>query len=156
MLRERSRLKVSTHSIFLVLITIAACSDVLTRKIPNALNFTLLLSGVFVAILGWANLAWDDAMLGVLVALGVLLLPFALRVYQGGDVKLCMGMGAWLGVNNILWTIGLGIVGGGLLALLIKFCARKTSTSQRELTVPMAVSFSLSGGVVYLWGTPPW
>ena len=146
----------SINSVFLALVTIAACSDLWTRRVPNPLNFTLLLSGVFAAALGWLAVGWDDSILGVLVAFAILLLPFAMRVYQGGDVKLCMGMGAWLGVDGVLWAIGLGIVGGGVLALLVKLSAWKRRDDSTELTVPMAVSFSLSGATVYLWGAPPW
>ena len=71
-------------------------------------------------------------------------------------MKLCMGMGAWLGVDGVLWTIGLGIVGGGVLALFVKLSAWKRRDDSTKLTVPMAVSFSLSGASVYLWGAPPW
>jgi Flp pilus assembly protein protease CpaA len=147
------KLIVNIHSVFFALIMTAACFDVLTRKIPNPLNFTLLLSGVFASTLGWVSVEWADSLLGVFTAFGVLLLPFALRVYQGGDVKLCMGMGAWLGVKGMLWAIGLGVIGGGVLALLIRWKARGPS---HKLTVPMAVSFALSGYVVYQWGAPPW
>ena len=146
----------SINSAFLTLIIVAACSDLWTRRVPNALNFTLLLSGVFAATLGWLAVGWDESILGVLVAFAMLLLPFAMRVYQGGDVKLCMGMGAWLGVDGVLWTVGLGIVGGGVLALFVKLSAWKRQDHSEELTVPMAVSFSLSGATVYLWGAPPW
>jgi len=62
-------------------------------------------------------------------------------------------MAAWLGVKGGLWTIGLGVVGGGVLALFIKVKAQKT---RQQLTVPMALSFSISGYVVYFWGAPPW
>lgn len=146
----------SIDGLFLSLITIAACSDLLTRRIPNALNFTLLIAGVLASVLGMTHISWVDSCLGVIVALGVLFVPFALRVYQGGDVKLCMGMGAWLGVKGVLWAIGLGVVGGGVLALFIQCSAKMTRRTSRSLTVPMAVSFSIAGGVVAHLGAPPY
>ena len=146
----------SIDGLFLSLITIAACSDLLTRRIPNALNFILLFAGVLASTLGVTHTSWTESCLGIIVALGVLFVPFALRVYQGGDVKLCMGMGAWLGVKGVLWTIGLGVVGGGVLALFMQGSAKVMRRPTRSLTVPMAVSFSVAGGVVATLGAPPW
>ena len=143
------------YSVFVILIILAAGSDIITRKIPNPLNFTLLVSGVVASLAGWLeSITWSESLFGVLASFAVLLLPFALRIYQGGDVKLCMGMGAWLGVKGALWTIGLGVVGGGILGLCIKIKAQ--TKSRQELTVPMAVSFALSGYIVCFFGAPPW
>ena len=141
------------RSLFLILITTAAISDLLTRRIPNPLSFTLLASGMVVSVLGWVSVTWIDSVLGVFTAFGILLLPFALRVYQGGDVKLCMGMGAWLGSEATVWLIALGAVGGGVLAILMKFSSRHKS---KRLTIPMAVSFACAGYMVHVWGVPPW
>ena len=146
----------SAEIIFLTLVLVAACSDLLTRKIPNPINFTLIISGIIAGIIGASQMTWSGSLLGVVTALAVLIVPFSLRVYQGGDVKLCMGIGAWLGVYGALWTIGLGAVGGGILALLMKLTAQRLGSNSRALTVPMAVSFSIAGVAVQQLGAPPW
>ena len=83
--------------------------------------------------------------------LAVLLLPFALNVYRGGDVKLGMGMSACLGLKQGLWVIGLGVVSGGLLGLVILMPNRGSS---KKRTVPMAVCFAGAGIWIQRFGIP--
>lgn len=145
----------SVTGLMSILVILAAVSDIQSRRIPNALNFVILLSGIAVASMGWSELDVGalSSLLGALSALAILLMPFALDVYRGGDVKLCIGMGAWLGVKGVLWAIGLGVVGGGLLGLIMLGARGKEAKGQ---TVPMAVCFSLSGIWVAVRGAPPW
>ena len=160
---------IPVSSIFIGLVALAALSDIAQRRIPNALNFTLLLSGLVFAGMGWSQSALGPiglsrALAGVGVALAVLIFPFAWRVYQGGDVKLCMGMGAWLGVSGVLWAIGLGVIAGGvfgLMTLLNQKLLNRFDPVRREKrtplpTIPMAVCFSAAGVWVYLSGASPW
>lgn len=159
--------------LFTTLVTLAALSDIKSRKVPNKINFTLLLSGVSSSIVGEAlpagiPLSVGYSLGGALVALLVLLYPFALNVYQGGDVKLCIGMGAWLGIEGVLWTIALGVIGGGVLGSLIlaqkyfrsRFindigASERAQDSVESTTIPMAVSFAAFGVIVYSLGAPP-
>ena len=100
-------------SVYVGLVILAAVLDVSFRKIPNYINFTLLILGVLNAIIKSGVYEGFSSLLAVGTTLLVLLLPFALGVYRGGDVKLCMGMSAWLGIEKCLWVVGLGILGGG-------------------------------------------
>jgi Flp pilus assembly protein protease CpaA len=138
-------------SIFVGLVMLAAVFDVSWRKIPNFFNFSILGSGLLINAIafGWEGL-WTS-MLAVVITLAVLLFPFALNVYRGGDVKLCMGMSAWLGIKQGLWVIGLGIIGGGCLGFLILLLNQK---SKKKNTVPMAVCFAGAGLWIQRFGIP--
>ena len=95
---------------------IAAGSDVLTRRVSNRLNLTILVLG-----LGWRAAEagfWSVALglAGAAVGLGMLIVPFAVRWIGAGDVKLLAALGAWLGPVATLHAGLFGLAGGGLLA----------------------------------------
>ena len=77
---------------------LAALTDVRARRIPNALTFPMLVSG-----LAWA--AWTSGLSGFAVSLAgaaLLGLPYVGLFLFGrggaGDAKLMCGLGAWFGV----------------------------------------------------------
>ena len=140
-----------TSIIFVGLVTLAAVLDINTRRIPNAINFSILGTGVFVNTLNFGFSGLYYSLLAVAISIAVLLLPFALNVYRGGDVKLCMGMSAWLGLKQGLWVIGLGIVGGGVLGGLMLILSKR---NRKKLTVPMAVCFAGAGIWIQRFGIP--
>ena len=142
----------SIESVFILLVILAAILDILWRKIPNPVNFSLLLSGFFCALLGWGQISVLESISSVCVSLGALLIPFALNIYRGGDVKLCLGMSAWLGIEGGLWVIALGVVGGGILGGIMLLFRRKGS----KKSIPMAVCFSAAGLWIQRFGPPSW
>ena len=137
--------------IFVGLVIFAAVLDISVRRIPNALNFSILGTGLFINTLNFGFSGLYYSLLAVAISLAVLLLPFALNVYRGGDVKLCMGMSAWLGLKQGLWVIGLGIVGGGILGGLMLIISKR---NRKKLTVPMAVCFAGAGIWIQRFGIP--
>jgi prepilin peptidase CpaA len=97
----------------------AAAFDVAVRRVPNWLNVSILVAGLAVrgAIGGPEAVGWGA--IGVLVGLAIGLVPFALRIVGGGDVKLVAAAGAWLGPVGVVQMIVVGAAGGGVLALII-------------------------------------
>ena len=92
------------HTILWLLVGLAAAWDLSQRRIPNKLILIGLLGGIALQtqIGGLAGLG--HALLGAATGLGLLIVPFALRVMGGGDVKLTMVCGAflsWLGAVEI-------------------------------------------------------
>lgn len=159
------------HGLFLAGIIIAAGWDVAARRVPNPVNLIYGLAGLGCAFaLGeWAGLA--DAGLGVLVGFAIILIPFALRLYRGGDAKLVIALGAWLGPVDILWAFGLGVVLGGVGGVLMLIgdpqtrkqvsasvkAAALTKTAPvvserpRRQHVPMAVAFGVGAIITRFW-----
>ncbi len=142
------------------LIVVSDC-DLLLRKVPNLLNAAIALVGCSAQLYVQGAAGLQTAGLGLAVGLGLVIVPFALRLYRGGDAKLVMALGVWLGAEATLWMFLLGMVLGGLLAaasLLVRRRASKALTSkgafaesvalhQKTQTVPMAVAFSLGAAV---------
>jgi len=107
------------NSILIVVLVVCAVTDLIYRKIYNAVLLpALLFALVYNAYQGgWAGLG--QSMLGLLVGLLILILPFAKGGMGAGDVKLLGVIGAFKGATFVLYTaIGMGLA-GGLIALVI-------------------------------------
>lgn len=102
-------------SSFLFLICI---SDTLFSKIPNLLNFTLLLFafGYHTYQSGIAGL--QSTFLGLLTGLILFLLPFLMGGMGAGDVKALAALGALLGPGAIFQVFLYTGLWGGLMGLL--------------------------------------
>ena len=140
--------------------------DLRTRRVPNSVNASLALSGVLAQIcLPSAPGLWS-AVSGALLAAVLLLVPFRLGVYRGGDVKLMMAAGVWVGAATAPWMVLLGVAFGGIVALgllLARPAVRSMIYSDgvppperpNAAHVPMALAFG-AGAVVAIWVSPPW
>jgi prepilin peptidase CpaA len=132
-------------------LALAAASDVRAHRIPNALTFPALLLGALLAGLGASGLALGASLLGVGVAFGLLVLPYAIGALGAGDVKAAMALGALIGAGPVVgalsWAFGLG----GLLALAL-LAARG---GLRDLLERWSRSLVLSLGARRLYYLPP-
>lgn len=102
---------------FLVVLVAAAAWDLRQSRIPNRLILAALAMGVlfgFVQEPGWAG-----AVTGAALALMVSLPLFAAGAIGGGDGKLLMVVGAFLGpIGFISAALYAGVLGGVLVALV--------------------------------------
>lgn len=105
-------------TLFVALLLGAAYSDLRTRRIPNALTFPGLLLGLGCAMLP-TGITLTAAVLGVAAAMLFSLPLFALRALGGGDGKLLMAVGAFMGPQGFMTALLLTILAGGLLALYV-------------------------------------
>jgi len=138
----------------------AAVFDVLIRRIPNALTYTLLSVGLIFAYSG-------NGLEAASVAISIVTLPaliaFSLGVLGGGDVKLLAAMGSWLDPAAAVWllllTVCLAAIVGVLLVLYRRFSdhgpflndssastLRAATESTIPLGLPMAMAFFLVAG----------
>jgi prepilin peptidase CpaA len=152
----------------------AALVDVRTRRIPNVLTATaLLVALVLRAFLGGPALL--DGVLGAGAAFVVLLPLFAMGGVGGGDAKLLIAVGAFLGLKvffiallatavvggimAILYSIRRGVIlplllnTGGLMKFMLTFGRageRPTRESTAVLSVPYGVAIA-AGTLFALW-----
>jgi prepilin peptidase CpaA len=99
------------------LLAVAAVIDWRTRRIPNWLTFTLVLSGLAQSVMPQALVSPGDALLGALAGFALMFPMYALRAVGGGDVKLIAGIGAWLGPHGALVVFAVEAVVGMVMAL---------------------------------------
>lgn len=135
----------AVDAVLAVLVGLATVWDLSQRRIPNPLIVVGLLLGaaLHTQASGFAGLGLS--FLGAAVALAALIVPFAMRTVGGGDVKLLMVVGAFVGWRGALHVLILGTVAHGVVALawvgaraLRKQLGRPVSDDNR---VPHAVGF---------------
>ena len=108
-----------TLAIVLVLAAsvLAACTDVRTRRIPNALVIALFVSGLALnAIAGWRPAALDVAIVIAVLIAGTF--AFSLKLIGGGDVKLLAAAAGTLGLPAAGTFILATLLSGGVIAVI--------------------------------------
>jgi len=134
-------------TLFFVGVSAAAVSDIRSRRVTNRLNVTLLLAGLAWRASMLDATAFAMGLVGVVVGLAMLFVPFAARWVGAGDVKLLAACGAWLGPYGAFLAGLFGLLGGGLLAFALacsagamvrRDVARNIGASILTLTSPIA------------------
>ena len=106
---------------FAMIMVLSAATDLRTRRIPNGLT----VAGAAAAPVLWGLLEGPTAVLasilggGFGLAVGVPL--FALGALGGGDAKLLMVTGAFLGPTRLMIALIATGIAGGVLALVVAF-----------------------------------
>ncbi len=142
-------------AILWVLVGLAAIWDVAQRRIPNRLVLVGLLAGTGLAAWSGGFAGLGRSLLGAATALAILLLPFALRRLGGGDVKLAMLIGAFVGWKGAVHVILVGTVLHGLLSLALLVLLRGMPGIEAVLArvrqVPHALGYA-AATVLYTLG----
>jgi prepilin peptidase CpaA len=127
-----------------VVLIVAAIIDGVQLKVPNWLTFPFILSGwVFSALMfaqqgdpWWHGLGWS--LWGTMVGLALLLPAYAIGGMGAGDVKLLMGVGAWVHCTVTWHAFCVSAVVGALLALLLIVVRRGWSRHYRQFWMILA------------------
>ena len=125
----------------------AAWVDYAHRRVPNWLNAALAASGLLAqsVAFGWytagetgvrGGTAWG--LLGLLVGLGVLIVPWAMHGMGAGDVKLMAAIGCWLGPWLTLLSFAVGAILGGLLAVVMIYTSGRTVHALTNMQIILA------------------
>lgn len=157
--------------LFFVGVAAAAIWDLRARRVPNALNGALLAGGLAGRAITGGVEATLLGLAGAAAAIGLLLVPFAIRWLGGGDVKFAAGIGAWLGPTLLLPALLAGLAGGALVGAAMALFGgaalrREVATNlknaalslspptaprrERALLVPMAVPLGAAAVVTVL------
>ena len=167
-----------TTVVFVLTVGAAGILDFRTRRIPNRLTVgSLLLALVLNAVAGLGALS--DALMGAGLGLAVGVLLFAARALGGGDGKLLVAVGAYLGLGRLPGALLLiGILGGflglgeairrgvilpsvynavGMLRRWVTFRRGgeiRTLESPGAVTVPYGVAIAVGAIAWWVWGVP--
>ncbi|WP_377297746.1 prepilin peptidase [Rhizobium sp. SGZ-381] len=147
-------------------LALAAASDLLTMKIPNAIPLTLFLA--FFPVAGLAGLGGVAIGWSCLAALAVFCACFALfavNAMGGGDAKLLTAVALWYGFNISLfeYLVTVAFVGGALtlVILLIRSKADRLLSLGLRLPaslvtarkIPYGIAIAI-GGILTFGSTP--
>jgi prepilin peptidase CpaA len=107
-------------AVVLVAVLVAAGTDLWSFRIYNVLTFPLVLSGVLYHSATAGTSGFVECVLGAMIGVGPLLVPYFAGGMGAGDVKLMAGVGVWLGPwaalhVSIVSGLALGLVSAGLL-----------------------------------------
>ncbi|MBN1288948.1 MAG: prepilin peptidase [Actinobacteria bacterium] len=134
----------ATFVTLIVFCTAVVISDIRTRKVPNALNIIGFGAGIMVGLLKGGAFQLVNSILGALLGLGILLIPFLLKMVGGGDVKFLAAAGAITGWRLLCISFLAGAVMGGFLGftvIVINPHARKRAIIKlTALSTPLSLS----------------
>jgi len=103
-----------------LLLGIALCLDLRWHRIPNWVTVPACLTGISYHV--WSNgLAGGLAfsLQGLAAGLAILIIPFLMGGMGGGDVKLLVALGCWLGPAGVFNLFLYGALAGGIIALVM-------------------------------------
>lgn len=100
-----------------LLLAAAAWTDYRSRRIPNALTVAGLAAALVLRALVGPE-AVLDGLVGALLAFVLTLPLLMLGVMGGGDAKLLIAIGAFMGPRHFLWAGTLIAIIGGMMAVL--------------------------------------
>jgi prepilin peptidase CpaA len=111
-----------------IVLIVAAVIDGLQLRVPNWLTYPMIISGWIFSIGLYAvagepwyhGLGWS--LLGTLIGLACLLPAYSIGGMGAGDVKLMMGVGAWVHGETTWYAFCVTAVVGAVLAVLMTLC----------------------------------
>lgn len=112
-----------TTALFTAVLLTAAWTDLATRRVPNALTLPAIAAALALRLPLGADAA-VAGLLGVGLALAICLPFFAAGAMGGGDAKLLMAVGAFLGPRELVTALLLTAVAGGVMGLVSAARAR--------------------------------
>jgi len=116
-----------------LLVLLAMYSDFSWRKIPNCLTLPAIALGFFLNFLGnsWNGLIF--AFFGLLVGMGLLILPYLLGGMGGGDVKFMGALGALLGSYSVLNIFLYATLFGGAIAIVMAIANKSLTDTLKKV-----------------------
>ena len=117
----------------LLISVVAAVIDLRQHRIPNWLTYSGLLLGVAMrgVFLGWKGLL--SALLGCLLAGGVMLVFYMVRAMGAGDVKIMAAIGAWIGPREAVNVLLATAICGGVLAIAYAIYRKRMVSTLRNV-----------------------
>lgn len=114
-------MEISSFLIILLscILIIAATIDIRVRKIPNLLTFPAMIAGLLYHSVtnNWHGLVFSAE--GLVLGLGLFLIPYMMGGMGAGDAKLMGAIGAIIGPKGVLMAALFTAVAGGIYALVV-------------------------------------
>ncbi len=138
-----------TTLVLCIVMGTAIYTDIRERKIYNNLTLPLCVIGLFFGLTWGGFTGFYDHLLGLLIAGGAWFFFWNLGIMGGGDQKLMMAAGAWLGRDHAILLIFLVAFLGGLQSLVwiaAEIINNKNQRSKQEIFKKTKIPYSLAIG----------
>lgn len=137
--------------LFLTALLVITGIDLDHQVIPDEITVPGIAVG-FLSNLVAGGVPWLDSLLGIVIGGGIFFMIILLSRggMGGGDMKLGAMMGAFLGWKLGVLAVFMGVLSGGLVAVILLALGRKG----RKDAVPFGPFLALGGAVSLLWGEP--
>jgi prepilin peptidase CpaA len=135
--------------------------DLEYRIIPNAISIGFIILGYTVSFISGGNILLLQSILGSIIGLSILLIPYAKGGVGGGDVKLLAALGSLTTISFLMQTIFLGLLLASLLSLIALYKNKKLmavwnfligtltpihkNPKPSQLYIPLGACFSIVG-----------
>ncbi len=147
-----SGIAVLVVSALTVMVILAAWFDLRERRIPNALVFPAALIGLGLnATRGWDGL-WFAGQ-GLLIGLGLLLIPYLLQVMGAGDAKFLAAIGAFVGGTGVVRVLVLALLVYPVLAFGFLLQQRKFALTMKRFARLISKLFGVFIPALRLYAT---
>jgi prepilin peptidase CpaA len=137
-----------SNYLLFILLLICVITDLKERKIYNAVLFPFLLIALIMNSITGGFQGLTDAVFGVFIGLGILLIPFLLGGMGAGDVKLLAVIGGLKGVVFVLTASVFMALAGGIMAIVILVFRKGLKT---RLTKIIYFYLGFFNGVRFPW-----
>jgi len=114
---------------------VSAFIDMKTRRVPNPLTLGIAVTGLTLAVARWSHLTVTSAALGLVVGVGLMLLPYLFGAMGGGDLKLFAALGTFLGPSSTVRAFLFTLLAGGLLAVVVALQRRRFQATMLNAAV---------------------
>ena len=97
---------------------LAGVMDIWKFRVYNLLTIPLLVTGLLYHSVVAGMEGFTFSLCGAAFGLGILFVPYLLGGMGAGDVKLCGGVGAWLGLPITIYVIVAAVLAAGFYAVV--------------------------------------
>ncbi|MGP4064996.1 A24 family peptidase [Oceanobacillus sp. M65] len=112
------------HYLLFIFVIVAFIWDVRHQKIPNWLTLSGMLFGLVFHLINGAIEGFLFAITGLLAAGVICLILYGFKAVGAGDVKLFAAIGAFTGIEIVLYILMYSIVFGGIIGMLLLLLSR--------------------------------
>ncbi len=116
-------------------ILLASWIDYAQRRVPNWLNASLIAIGFAIQGMYFGTEGLVTGFWGMWVGFGVLIVPWLMHGMGAGDVKLMSAIGVWFGPMLTLQSFALGVIIGGVTAVVMILSTRRLKHACANLNI---------------------
>ncbi len=124
----------------------AALTDIKKREIPNVTAIIIAALGAVAAVLSESVI---EHLLGLAIAVP-LVIPGLLGHMGGGDYKLLLGTGLYLGLTKSLLAVVLSVP--ATICVVVYLLAKKKTLKNVRIPLAPLIAFGCMGSVIIKWG----